>query len=263
METFLELRPNQLPLNEGVQLLAHNKDGLVALEKPIKVLSHPNRSADISRSLLRAEYDHEQECYNWKDADGNQRKIWLLNRLDSPTSGVILLGLNSEISQTVKSAFFLRKVSKMYYAVVRGKPFPDTGTWTDVLRKDMRNGRRVIRKGRIIPAKCEYQVIKSPSGGFPISLVKFFPATGRTHQLRVQCRKRSLPIVGDRTFGHFGFNREVELLTGHNRLLLHCARTAVPYIHKGQPGTFVAESKLPEAFDEVVAFRAGFKKGVL
>ena len=48
---------DQLPLNAGVHLLAYNEDGLVALEKPLGALSHPNVSGDNRRSLLVADYD--------------------------------------------------------------------------------------------------------------------------------------------------------------------------------------------------------------
>ena len=38
--------------------------------------------------------------------------------------------------------------------------------------------------------------------------------TGRSHQLRVQCAKRHLPIVGDQTYGDFPRNRDFAKRTG-------------------------------------------------
>ena len=51
----------QLPLNAGVHLLAHNEDGLVALEKPYGALSHPNVAGGDRRTLLVADYNYEEE----------------------------------------------------------------------------------------------------------------------------------------------------------------------------------------------------------
>ena len=123
MEDIEHTPIDQLPLNRAVHLLSHNEDGLVALEKPAGALSHPNAKGESRRSLLTADYDLKEECYQWIDGDGKTRRAWLINRLDSPTSGVILLGLNQEISQTIKKEFATHRVTKIYYALVRGRMF--------------------------------------------------------------------------------------------------------------------------------------------
>ena len=255
METFTEAKPEQLPLNRRVNLLAHNSDGLVALEKPTGAMSHPNKPEDIKKSLLKAEYDYDEECYTWKDSEDKEHKAWLINRLDSPTSGVILLGLNPEISQAIKLKFASHKVTKIYYAIVRGKPSKPTGIWEDKLKKDVINGGRVLKKMRIVSAKTRYQTVKSPTGGFPVTMIKLFPLTGRTHQLRVQCKKHGLPIVGDRTYGSFSFNREVKTLTQEKRMMLHSAETVVNYTFKGKQCEFTAKSEIPDAFYSVLHYR--------
>ncbi len=259
MDTFIETKPDQLPLNKRVKLIAHNEDGLVALEKPIGSMSHPNKAEDLKKSILLAEYDYEQECFTWEDADGKECKAWLINRLDSPTSGVILLGLNPDISQTIKEKFASHKVTKIYYALVRGKPTKPTGVWEDRLKKDIIAGSRVLKKARVVSAKTRYQTVKSPTGGFPVTLIKLFPLTGRTHQLRVQCKKHGIPIVGDRTYGSFGFNREVKMLTKEKRMMLHSAETTVNYSYKGKQRVFVAKSELPESFNNLIRYRPGMK----
>lgn len=261
MSPTQELKPEQLPLNAGVRVLAHNEDGLLALEKPSGAMSHPNKSDDKKRALLTADYDLEEECYKWTNEAGDEEKVWLINRLDSPTSGVILLGLNAEISRVIKQEFATHKVNKIYYAIARGKPAKPVGVWSDKLAKDTHSGKRLIKKARFVPAKARFQTIKSPTGGFPVTLIKLMPLTGRTHQLRVQCKKHGLPIVGDRTYGSFSFNREVAMLTGVKRLLLHSSETHVHYVYHGKIRNFVAKSQLPDAFEEVLRYRPGLKPG--
>ncbi|TVP78608.1 MAG: RNA pseudouridine synthase [Puniceicoccaceae bacterium] len=251
----------QLPLNEGVRLLAHNEDGLVALDKPVGAMSHPNTAEENHRALLTVDYDLESECYHWTDSDGHARKVWLINRLDSPTSGVILLGLNAEISQLIKGEFASHRVTKTYYALVRGTPEKPAGAWSDKLSKDVHCGKRVIKKARFVSAKARYQMVKSPTGGFPVTLLKLFPLTGRTHQLRVQCKQHKLPIVGDRSYGNFSFNREVAEHTAVKRMLLHSAETIVRYSYRGKVREFRAESELPEDFQEVIRYRPGLNHG--
>jgi 23S rRNA-/tRNA-specific pseudouridylate synthase len=251
---------DQLPLNTGVHLLAHNGDGLVALEKPFGALSHPNESGDNRRSLLVADYDFDEECYYWTDGAGVSRRAWLINRLDSPTSGVILLGLNLGISQAIKKEFATHRVAKIYYALVRGTPKTPAGAWVDNLKKDVRRGNRLVRQGQVVSAKARYQTVKSPIGGFPITLIKLLPVTGRTHQLRVQCKTHGLPIVGDRTYGSFSFNKEVAMRTEKKRMMLHSGETVVNYNFKGKVRKFTATSELPEDFQSVLDYRPGFNQ---
>tara|TARA_B100000614_G_scaffold248817_1_gene257155 strand:- start:569 stop:1396 length:828 start_codon:yes stop_codon:yes gene_type:complete len=253
MNTLLD----QLPLNDGVSLLAHNEDGLIALEKPHGMMSHPNQPEDNERSLLVADYDLEEECYTWTDNSGEVRRVWLINRLDSPTSGVILLGLNAEITAVIKKEFSTHRVTKIYYALVRGRPQVPSGAWSDQLKKVSQNSSGAHSRPQIIPAKTRYQTIKSPTGGFPVSLVKLMPLTGRTHQLRVQCKKRGLPIVGDRTYGNFSFNKEIAIKVQTKRMMLHSSETIVRYCFKGKLRELRAKSELPEEFKDVMSYRPG------
>lgn len=256
MPIMSELQSELLPTNKGVRVLAANEDGLVALEKPVGVLAHPNVSEGSERALLTGQYDLEEECYQWTDDAGSARRAWLINRLDSPTSGVILLGLNAEISAVIKAEFATHRVNKIYYAIVRGSAKP-TGVWSDKLAKSIYQGKRFIKNARLVSAKARYQKVKSPTGGFPVTLIKLLPITGRTHQLRVQCKRHHLPIVGDRTYGSFSFNREVTMHTGVKRMLLHAAETHLRYAYRGKLRDFSAKSPLPSEFNEVLRYRPG------
>jgi 23S rRNA-/tRNA-specific pseudouridylate synthase len=88
------------------------------------------------------------------------------------------------------------------------------------------------------------------------------PVTGRTHQLRVQCSKHGHPIVGDRTYGKFSFNREIKTETGVKRLLLHSTETTLRYAYRGKAREFRAESPMPDAFNTVLRFRPGLTHGL-
>ena len=106
-----------------------------------------------------------------------------------------------------------------------------------------------------------FRVMKRPIGGFPVSLLKLNPVTGRTHQLRLQCSKHGHPIVGDRNYGHFGFNKEIILKTAEKGMMLHSSETSLTYAHKGKVRHFRAKSALPPRFDTVMSFRPGMKRG--
>ena len=243
---------NQLPLGRAVTVLTHDANGLGALAKPAGVLSHPNSPADEARSLLTCAYDPDAECFSWSDA-GAQRRLWLLNRLDSATSGVILVAATEPLARSIREHFARRQVAKTYQALVFGSPRAAPEIWRDRLAVDKRGGR--IRTGAAgnIPAEARCSVLRRRDGQPPLALVQLEPRTGRSHQLRVQCARRQLPIVGDQTYGDFRLNREFARATGVKRLFLHSLSTRFSYTFDGRPQAFAATAPLPPEFTEALA----------
>ncbi|MFM1852285.1 MAG: hypothetical protein RIS54_1969 [Verrucomicrobiota bacterium] len=234
-----------LPLGRDVALLKWDATGLGALGKPAGVLSHPNVRGEAERSLLTVPYDLEAECYHWEES-GKARRIWLLNRLDSATSGVILVCDDEKLAGVMREHFRRKRVRKIYHALVFGRPSVDVQLWRDRLAVEKRGGQiRTVVTGHI-PAECKMTLVRSWGG---LSLLKLEPITGRSHQLRVQCAKRSLPIVGDATYGDFGANREFEKRHGHKRLFLHSLETTFDYEWQGRLHRFSATAPLPKEFE--------------
>ena len=213
-------------------------------------MSHPNRKGDYDRCLLTTDYDATNEVYTWETSNG-VRHAWLLNRLDSPTSGVLLLALDERIVPTIRQLFVSHKVQKTYYALVKHTPSPVSGCWKDVLKRaSYRNAKVACSKSESF-AQTNYQVIDQ-SKELPVSMLQLRPLTGRTHQLRIQCSYHRHPIVGDRTHGDFNFNRKFSSATGEKRMMLHSAKIGLKYELGGKVYTFQAQSHLPVAFGQFI-----------
>ena len=237
-----------LPLGEGVTPLTRDANGLAAFNKPAGLLSHPNESRDEPRALLTCRYDKEAQCFNWTAADGSPRRLWLLNRLDSATSGVILTAASEKLAQAVREHYAKKLVNKAYQALVFGRPHKNIEYWRDQLAVTKSHGR--IRTATIgnVPAETRFQLIKHTQRSFSISLIKLEPRTGRSHQLRVQCAKRQLPIIGDQTYGDFGLNRAFAKAHQTKRLFLHSLETGFSYEFAGKSHAFKATAPLPREF---------------
>lgn len=91
-------------------------------------------------------------------------------------------------------------------------------------------------------------LVRSPQGASRVSLIQLEPHTGRSHQLRVQCAKRGLPIVGDRTYGNFSANREFSKAGGPKRMFLHSLEVEFDYEFAGKENRFAAQAPLPAEF---------------
>ena len=238
-----------VPTGAGVTRVALDGNGLAAFDKPEGVLSHPNGPRDLARSLVRASYDTEEECFQWTAPDGGTARLWLINRLDSATSGLILACADGALAREVRAQFQRRRVRKVYQALVFGKPRQESEEWRD--RLEVRKQGGVIRTagGGNIPAESRMTLVRAAAGEPRVSLLRLEPHTGRSHQLRVQCAKRHLPIVGDRTYGDFVANRAYAKATGEKRLFLHSFETSFDYEFKGRVHAFSAQAALPGSFE--------------
>lgn len=238
----------EIPFGAGVKRVALDPNGLTALDKPEGILSHPNGPRDEGRSLVMAKYDESGEFFEWA-APGGKRRLWLINRLDSATSGLILVATTGELASEVRAQFKRKQVSKTYQALVFGKPRQKAETWTDLLEVKKQGGRIRTQAGSgRLPAQSRMKLIRGGEGSPRISLLQLEPQTGRSHQLRVQCAKRGMPIVGDQTYGNFGANRLFAKSGGSKRMFLHSMETSFQYTFAGRENSFSAKAPLPPEF---------------
>lgn len=242
-------------MGEGVKVLVEEPTRLVALYKPAGVLSHPNSATDIERALIRAPYSQERECFEWKWPDGSTGRLWLLNRLDSATSGAILLSRSEALALAIREQFRKKQVRKVYQALAFGVPAVPVQLWRDRLSIDKRGGQIRTSGAGSIPCECQMRLVRRNSATPPLSLLRLEPRTGRSHQLRVQCAMRHLPIVGDATYGDFTANRLFARKEGIDRLFLHSLETSFDYEWQGKRLHFSARAPLPVEFERCLLGR--------
>ncbi len=242
-----------IPLGRGVSVIDVHRDGLVAMEKPFGILSHPNSNEERVKSLLTCHWNRDRERYLWKH-EGKAYPFYLLHRLDSPTSGVILGCLNPNLAKILKEQFSRRKVAKSYVAIVAGTSREKRYLWKDFIRR-RRVGFRIradINREGGRPAESHVETMVTKSSQPKLSLLKLRPVTGRTHQLRVQCAQRKLPIVGDTTYGDFYFNRRIQKNFKPSRLFLHASSIHIHWNLKNEEQHFVVQSPTPPEFDDIM-----------
>ncbi len=217
------------PLGPGVEIVKEGPAGLYALSKPSGVRSQPKEGGKDAHALFTCSYSLRDEAYHIPPDKGGG-KVWLLHRLDGGTSGVILVANEEQTAAEVKYAFAQHQVRKRYVAVVFGWPERVNAVWKDRIEVVKDKGRVRARPGNGSWAEA---VMKERGRGKGVagamSLLELEPKTGRTHQLRIQCSQRNLPIVGDRTYGDFDKNRAFAKSTGQQGMFLHAERVKVPF----------------------------------
>lgn len=252
-----EFWQKNLPWADGVRVIEVSPSGLLVVEKPAAVMSHPNTEAADPTALLAAPYRFDDEGYDGLSEGAAAKRVWLLNRLDSATSGLLLMAVDEGVSAVVRELFARHRVEKTYFAVVKGNPPPLPDVWVDRLkRRPAAKGRSAgplrVQAGGELLAKTKQKCIRTDRNGMNLSLMQLTPFTGRTHQLRVQCSMRGSPILGDRTYGDFKLNRQIAKIVGEKRLYLHSGRIKLDFSYLGQYFKIECESPVPDVFSEII-----------
>lgn len=267
-EDFRKELEATLPFGHGVRVLAADAAGIFALEKPAGTMTHPNAPGIAKKSLFAGDYSLRDECYSCRVPGGKIRRVFVLNRLDSPTSGIVLAATDERVAAAARRAFREGGVKKIYAAIVRGKVVPARELWQDFLRRGRsRDGalrveiaRANSRDALLAETLCE--VVRTGTlalgdDGAPVAgtLLRLEPHTGRTHQLRVQCASRGTPIFGDKTYGDFRLNARAAsyaVPAVRDRLFLHAESTEITFPLLGKIVRFAAASPLPSEFSALL-----------
>lgn len=142
-------------------------------------------------------------------ANGQPGHAVLCHRLDTGTSGLVLLAKNREAESFLTGAIKQRRIEKRYLCVTFGHPRPPAALLRDYLLKDAARG--VVR------------VVSSPADGAReiltgyetlavsgrLALLEVELITGRTHQIRAHLASIGCPILGDSKYGNNAANREL------------------------------------------------------
>ena len=212
---------NILPDDIPLDILFEDED-ILAVNKPADMPTHP------SINHFRGTLANGVMNY-YRDTPFTFRAV---TRLDRDTSGVVIIAKNAvchhKLSQQIQSDEF----KKQYVAACVGTPPEKSGRIVaPILREKAGIIKRCIdENGK--KAVSDYEVIEEFEG---LSLVRLYPKTGRTHQLRLHLAYIGTPIYAD-----FLYGTDVE----NQRIRLHCER--VSFSHPFTKEHIEITAKIPD-----------------
>lgn len=144
----------------------------IAVDKPAGMPTQPTRDREQRslEELLRLRF----------------REIWLVHRLDTPTSGVVLFARSAAAAAKLSTLFANGEIRKTYLAILEGQIAEERVVDTSVQGKSARTTFRLLRNDD------------------NTTLVEAIIETGRTHQIRIHAESIGLPVAGDRRYGSGG-----------------------------------------------------------
>ena len=200
-----------LPKMLGLDII-YADSSIAVIDKEQGMLSVPGRGEDKLDSV----------SYRFHRLFPSSPEVCHTHRLDMDTSGLLIMAFTKEAHRTVSMEFERGDVHKEYEAVLEGVLKEEEGIIDAPIRLDVENrpyqivdyehGKKAVTRWK----RIRVEVID----GEKCTRVRFFPETGRTHQLRVHSASIGHPIKGDRLYGT---RKEGE------RLMLHAS--AITFIH--------------------------------
>lgn len=170
-------------MKTGLEIVFED-DQIIAVNKPAGVLSIPDR-ANVQPSLK----SELQKKYG---------DIFVVHRIDKPTSGLIIFAKNAEAHKALSALFLSREMSKKYVALVNGTIYPEEGSVDAAIAEHPANNGTMIVHQKGKASITDYKTVEK----FPqFSLVEYQIHTGRTHQIRVHTKYLGHSIVGDELYG--------------------------------------------------------------
>ena len=241
------------PLNESITPepmnldIMYEDDHLAVINKSAGIVIHPgngNHTGTLLNGLL-----HHFKVLSHEETT----RPGIIHRLDKDTTGVLLVAKNNKSHDSLSEQFSQRLVKKKYLALVWGE-LKERGHIEGAISRHPRKRQTftiVEHGGRDSITRFELEKYLPP-----LSLVKLFPETGRTHQLRVHLKSICHPIFGDETYGggvkyaksfHVKYTQLIKrLMRTIQRVALHARKLEIIHPETGDKMSF--EAPLPIDF---------------
>lgn len=198
-------------------------------------------SENITFEEMSGEIDAEEEIY---ESEFKQRG-GIIHRLDKDTSGIILIGKNEPAFNRMQKQFKERSVEKEYLAIVLGLVEEEKFEINAPIKRNPNNRTKyaIVRDGKEAMTSFEKIRYFTDNNQNKYTVLKAYPKTGRTHQIRVHLSALGFPIAGDKMYST---RHQLENTNHFGRLMLHAR--SIRFNHPSSNTEMYLKADIPREF---------------
>ncbi|MGY6649850.1 RluA family pseudouridine synthase [Wenyingzhuangia sp. IMCC45574] len=196
--------------------LLYADNAIIVINKPAPLPMHPSGrfNKNSLTKILELAFPKED--------------LKIIHRLDANTTGIVILGRNKEIVNTIGTQFEEKSTTKKYLAMVEGivaKDWFDSTTKIGT-EKTAGGGRASSEEGQ--EAYTEFKVLERRHATNE-TLLEVTPHTGRTNQIRLHLATMGYPIVGDYGYKDSNYFKNNPLTYTDDCLFLHAWKLSIQH----------------------------------
>lgn len=226
---------------------------LLALDKQAGIICHPAKGSQTG-TLANGLAHYADSLSHGEDPF----RPGIVHRLDKNTTGVMLVAKTDEAHWRLSLQFERRTIRKTYLAVAEGRVELDSDLIdSPIASHPILHGRFVVPGMRLknSPTKeaiTRYEVVRRFARH---TLVRLYPKTGRTHQLRVHMSSIGHPLAGDKFYGGHEISERSLLADAGDDLLidrqaLHALN--IQFLHPIHEKPMEIEAPLPADMERLI-----------
>ena len=220
--TDLKLKKSEILFEDNHLIIINKKPG---------ILVQGDITGDIS--LIEITKDYIKNKYNKK---GNVF-LGLVNRIDRPTSGIVIFAKTSKALSRMNEILRNREIQKIYWLIISNKFASNNGKIEGWFRKNSKQNKSYFFESQVTNSKfgsLSYKKLKTLDN---YCLVEVELITGRHHQIRCSFSELGYPIQGDLKYGSKRSNKG-------GGIYLHSRR--LEFIHPVSKNKILLEADTPK-----------------
>ena len=205
--TDLKLKRSEILFEDNHLIIINKKPGILVQAD----ITGDTSLIEITKNYIKNKYDKKGNVF-----------LGLVNRIDRPTSGIVIFTKTSKALSRMNEIFRNREIQKIYWLIISNKFASNDGKIEGWFRKNQKQNKSYFFESEVTNSKfgsLSYKKIKNLDN---YCLVEVELITGRHHQIRCSFSELGYPIQGDLKYGSKRSNKD-------GGIYLHSRR--VEFIH--------------------------------
>ena len=182
--------------------ILYEDNHLIIINKQTGVLVQGDITGDLS--LFEIVKDYLKKKYKKK---GNVF-LGLVNRIDRPTSGIVIFAKTSKALSRMNKKLRNREIKKIYWLIISNKFHSNYGEIKGWFKKNKKQNKSYLWDEEVKNSKYGSLLFKKLKNLDNYSLVEVELITGRHHQIRCSFSKIGYPVLGDLKYGSKRSNKD-------------------------------------------------------